>query len=90
MPNVLLEAMSLSIPIITTDSTKALQSFIINNKNGIIIPKNNQKELTNKIELLLENKKIRDNLSKEALKIKNYYTENIIIKKWEDIIKKNI
>ena len=82
--------MSLSLPIITTALTEALQSFIINNKNGIIIPKKNQKELTNKIELLLENKKIRDNISKEALKIKSFYTENKIIKKWENIIKKNI
>lgn len=90
MPNVLLEAMSVSLPVITTNSTEALKTFIINNKNGIIIPKNNQKELTKNIELLLENKEIRDNLGKEAIKIKDLYNEKNIIKKWDKIIKKNI
>ena len=88
MPNVLLEAMSSSLPVITTNSTEALKTFIINNKNGIIIPKNNQKELTKNIELLLENKEIRDNLGKKAIKIKDLYNEKNIIKKWESILKK--
>ena len=90
MPNVLLETMSTSLPVITTNSTDALNTFINNNKNGIIIPKNNQKELTKNIELLLENKEIRDNLGKEAINIKDLYNEKNIIKKWDKIIKKNI
>ncbi len=90
MPNSLLEAMACSLPVITTNSTEALNTIIDNNINGIIIEKNNSNELTNKIEYLLENKKVRENLSKEASKIKDKYNKELIIKKWEEIIKEEI
>ena len=90
MPNALLEAMVTSLPVITTDSTEALHTFIKNNVNGIIISKNNSKELTEKIEHILDNKDIRDKLSKEASKIKEAYLEEKVIKKWNSIIKKYI
>ena len=87
MPNVLLEAMASSLPVITTNSTEALYSIINNNVNGIIIEKNHQQELTNKIEFLLENKEKRERLSKEAVKIRKKYSKKIILKKWNSIIK---
>ena len=90
MPNALLEAMSLQLPVITTNSTEALNSIIINNKNGIIIPKNNKKILTKKIDYILENKDIRNKLGKEATKVKEKYNKEEIINKWDKIIKEEL
>ena len=90
MPNALLEAMATSLPVITTNSTEALKTFIKSNKNGIIIKKKNKKELSNQIIYLLNNKKIRNKLGKEASKIKNQFNKEEIIKKWDTIIKKEI
>jgi len=90
MPNSLLEAMSCSLPVITTNSTEALNNIIDNNKNGIIIDKNKPKELTNKIEYLLDNKNIREKLGKEASTIREKYNKSLIIKEWEQIIKEEL
>ena len=89
MPNVLLEAMAIGLPVITTDSTDALRSFI-NGKNAIIVKKKNKKELIEKIEYLLNNEEKRHLMAKEASKIKKIYKKEIIIKYWEDIIKEEL
>ena len=86
MPNALLEAMALGIPVISTNSSEIISTIIDNNKNGIIIDKNDKDELVNKISYLLDNKDIRDKIGKEASKIKKIYSENNIIKEWEDLI----
>lgn len=88
MPNVLLEAMALSLPVITTDSTEAIYSMIENNKNGIIIKKNDRASLTKKIEELLENDEKRISIGEEASKIKEKYNKKVIIEKWNKSIKK--
>ena len=86
MPNSLLEAMSLGLPVISTNSSKTIPNIIKNNENGIIVRKNNQKELTKKIEYLLNNKKQANILGKEALYVRDKYNQEKIIKYWEQII----
>ena len=90
MPNALIEAMSLGLPVISTNSSESISTIIDNNINGIIVEKNNKKELVNKIEYLLNNKDIRDSIGKEAYKIKKIYNKDNIINKWEDLINKYI
>ena len=90
MPNALLEAMACHLPVITTNSTEALSSFIKNNKNGIIIKKKNIKELVNAIELVLDNIKIQNKLSHEAFKMKDIYKKEKILNKWNEIIKEEL
>lgn len=89
MPNVLLEALSNGLPVITTLSTEVIPSIVDNNVNGIIVEKNNPKILTEKIEYLLENEQVRKNMEKEAIKIKEKFSLTIL-KKWEQIFKKNM
>lgn len=90
MPNALLEAMSLSLPVISTESTEAINTIIKTNLNGIIVPKNNPKVLTKKIKYLLDNENIRNVLGKNASKVKNIYKKNIVLKEWEKIIKEEL
>lgn len=90
MPNALLEAMSLSLPVITTDSTEAIYNIVEENVNGIITPKKDVKLLSNNIEFLLDNKDLRTKLGKQASKIKDRYNKKAVLKYWNNIIKEEI
>ena len=90
MPNVLLEAMSRGLPVITTNSSEAISSIIKNKKNGIVIKKNNKKQLINSIEYLLNNQKEYQKISKESKKIINVFNKEKILSKWEQLITKYI
>lgn len=89
MPNALLEAMSLSLPVITTNSTEVITNIITNYHNGIIIPRKNNQELTKTLNEILLDQKLQEKLSKEASKVKKIYQKEKIIKLWYEIIAKN-
>lgn len=88
MPNALIEAMSLSLPVITTNSTEIIANIISNYQNGIIVPKKNQQELTKALNDVLLNQKLQIKLSKEAGKVKDKYQKTNIVKLWYEIINK--
>lgn len=72
------EAMANGLPVITTDKCNAGLELIEDKINGYIIPINNSKKLAEKVLNLLENKNLRENISKNNLiKIKKYTIENM-------------
>lgn len=83
------EAMSFGKPIITTDAVGAAYDLIENEKNGFIVPEKNSKELKKVIEKILNNKKLKEKMGKESLRIikqKKFRFEEIL-KKWEKGLK---
>lgn len=71
---VVYEAMASGMAVITTENAG---SIIENNKDGIIIPIKNSAEIYNKLELLINNKDLRNYLSFNAInKVKNYTWKN--------------
>ena len=83
MPNALMEAMALGLPVISTDCPCGGPRFLIeNNKNGILVKNEDVNELTSAIKKVLDSKKLADTLGKNASKIKNYLAEEIICDKW--------
>ena len=88
MPNALLEAMALSLPVISTRSTEVIDSIIKNNENGIVVSKKNVNELTSKIEYVLNNIKKSNSMGKKAGQVQITHNKKNIIKKWESILKK--
>ncbi len=88
----LLEAGSMSLPIITTD-VPGCRDVIENNKSGILVPLKNTKKLKLAIKFLLENESIALNYGKNSRKVimKNFTVEKInnqIIKLYEKLIKR--
>ena len=70
------EAMSRGLPVITTEMCIAGLSLIENNKNGYIIPVDNESELLEKINILARDKELRVKFGSENLKkIKEYTIE---------------
>ncbi len=88
MPNVLLEAMSLSIPVITTYSTEVIDSIITSDENGIIVPVGDVLALRDAMDKVLSNKELQNKLRTNASKVREIYNKDNIIKLWKEIIER--
>lgn len=64
LPMTILEAMACGMPIISTD-VGGVKDIVTN--NGIVVPSNNEDEMCNAINLLFNNKKMRDEMGKKSL-----------------------
>ena len=83
MPNALIEAMCLGLPVISTDCPCGGPKFLIENgKNGILVPIKDEQKLSNAIEHMLTNKEYARELSKNASKISNEVSSEIVNNKW--------
>ncbi len=87
-PNVLIEAMSCGCASIAFDCPYGPGEIIEDGINGILVENQNQQKLQEAIEKLIENKDLRERLSKEAIKVRDKYSIEKIIKEWENIIYK--
>ena len=73
------EAMSYGLPIITTDKCVAGVELIENGENGYIIPVDAPDILADKINEILNNQELREEMGKKSLsKIENYTIENMV------------
>lgn len=80
-PHAVLEAMAMQKPIIAFN-TGGIPELIENNKTGILVQRLNYKELAEKIQFLLDNKKIREEFGKQAREnYKKNYTSKTHLKK---------
>ncbi len=79
-PWVIIEAMAAGLPIISTDTGAIIES-VIDNYNGFIIPKKNQKELTKKILSLVASKDLRLKMGNNSRKLYlEKFTEDVLVK----------
>ncbi len=58
LPNVLIEAMSLNVPIISTNCPSGPKEILLNGKAGFLVNRNDHVSLSNKIKLFLDKPKI--------------------------------
>ena len=97
LSNSILEAMSLGIPVIATNSNGGNKEILIDDKDkyGILIPNFNnsnedntekEKQLAKELINILKNKEEYDKYSNKALSRIKKYDKNKIIKKWLSII----
>ena len=89
MPNVLIEAMAMGLPVISTDCPcGGPREIIENGKNGILVPTGDEKELEKEIIKILKDNEYANFLGKNAQKIGKKLSEKEIITQWEEYIKK--
>lgn len=86
MPNSLIEAMALGIPCIATDSAGGGVRDIINGENGFIVPCGDVKSLVKAIELIINDDRLSEKISLNALEIREKLSAGNIYPKWEEII----
>ena len=84
--NSMLEAMAMGIPTICTDCDGGgAREIIVNNYNGILIPKNDLNALIQSIEKIITDSLFEEKISINATLIKDIYSEERICKKWIDL-----
>lgn len=87
MPNALMEAMALGLPVISTDCPCGGARYLIDHeKNGILVPVGNCNMMVKAIDKILRDKYYSNYLSKESAKISIKLNPNVIYKKWENYI----
>ncbi len=83
LPNVVIEAMALGLPVISTDCPSGGPSNLIEDgKNGILIPVGNVQALYKAMCRLAENEDYAAALGKQAQKIKNKFNSEVVSEKW--------
>lgn len=85
---VLIEAMSYGIPCVAYDSAQGANEIIDDGKNGYLIKARSEEAMLEKINLLINDEKLRKKLGKHArVKAKEYDGETIL-EKWTKLINK--
>jgi glycosyltransferase involved in cell wall biosynthesis len=88
-PNVILEAMSLGLPVVSTDCPSGPSEIIEDKRNGLLVPVKDNKALAQAILDVLTNDKLRKNLSLEARERAQSFELNNIIEQYRGIFLEN-
>lgn len=86
LSNALLESMCLGIPCISTNCAGS-EEYIRNGENGILIPIKNVEKLAEAIIKLIEDRELRDKISKNSKKVLLQCSQSKIINQWDNLIK---
>ena len=87
MPNALIEAMCIGVPCIATDSDGGgVRDLITNNKNGIIIKKDDVTALVRSMNKIISNEEFSDSLSSEAVILRRVLFHDKIYNRWANYI----
>lgn len=84
IPNSLIEAMSLGLPCISTDCRPGGARLLIDDSiNGFIVPQDDSNAIAEKMKWYIQHPNEADKMGLEGTKIKNTFSEEIIINQWE-------
>lgn len=87
LPNVVMEAMTLGLPVISTNCPIGGPKMLIeNNRNGILVSVGNVGELANAMRTLLSDPSFAEYLGKNAKLTSKKFEPNKVFKIWEDYI----
>lgn len=88
MPNVLLEAMALGMPCLSTDCRPGgARALIEDGKSGIIVPVRNVEALAEKIEFLVTHPDVASEYGRKARLVADSHTPEEIFSKWNSFLK---
>lgn len=87
LSNALIEAMSIGLPCISTDSPPGGARMIIQNGiNGILIPVGGKNELIEAMKKIASDNELSKKIGKNAAKIREYVNEENICSQWKKLI----
>lgn len=84
---VIAESMAAGTPVICYDIKYGPKDLIENEKNGFIVPNNDRKSLADRIIKVMKSDKTRQELSLNALSVRETFSEKNYQKNWLDLIK---
>lgn len=87
LPNALMEAMALGLPIVATDCPCGGPRTIMTNEvDGLLIPIKDERALTDGINRLIEDTELAERLGAQARKIADRANEQTVYEQWRDYI----
>lgn len=87
MPNALIEAMCLGLPVISTKVSGATD-LIDHQKNGLLVDVDAEEQLTAAMERMLSDDQSRNNMAIEAVKLSEKLLPDEIVKQWKEIVRR--
>lgn len=85
-PNALAEAMAIGLPVISTDFYTGTAREMVGAENGLLVPTNDSKALSDAIEELLSDSDRRLKMSKENVKIREKLSVSRIADMWYEVM----
>lgn len=85
---VLVEAMSFGIPCVSYTSAQGANEIIKNEETGFLIENRDSEEMISKIDLLIEDDKLRKKMGQNAKNESKSYAPEFILDKWSKLINK--
>ena len=89
MPNALIEAMCIGLPSISTKVSGATD-LILDHENGILTDLNDQKQLEHAMLELKEDERLREKLTKNAVKLNEELEVSKIMQQWIEFIEEQL
>jgi len=86
LPNVIIEAMSQGLPIISTDTPYGPREILDNGKYGILVPMKDPKAMAEAIQKLLTDKKLYIHYSKMSLERVKFFSEEKMLRAYKRLI----
>lgn len=87
MPNVLIEAMALGLPCVSTDCPCGGPRFLIaDGKNGLLVPVNDCAAFAKALDKILSSEEFALKLGKEAMKVREILNADKIYLQWEKFV----
>ncbi len=87
LPNALMEAMALGLPIVATDCPcGGPRTLMTDGENGLLVPIKNEEALADGMNRLIENPELAEKLGKNARNIANIADPETVYAQWKDYI----
>ncbi len=88
IPNVLLEAMAMGVPVVSTNCSPGGAELLIENKvNGLLVPVGDENALAEALNMLIENPEVANDYAYKATKVKEKFSPERIFPLWEQYLK---
>lgn len=87
LPNAMLEAMALGLPVIATDCPPGGPRLVITpEQNGLLVPVNDDDAMTKAINRLIEDRELAERLGRNAAQIRERAGADVIFEQWKNYI----
>jgi glycosyltransferase involved in cell wall biosynthesis len=82
--------MACGLPVVSFDCLWGPHEIITNGENGLLVENGNIIKMADAINILIRNKKYREQIGKKSVVSVQQYNRSQIVQKWNDLFKKII